>query len=174
MTTSTMFRKILLTVHVTVSVGWLGAAAAYLVVAIAAITSADEAQARASYLTLERLAWLLILPCSLSALTSGLVQSLVTPWGLLRHRWVVFKLALTLAATAVLLGHLPAIERVAAIAVQSAGNLREFGKAPYQLALHAAGGVVVLGAITAVSVFKPWGLTAYGRRSNSRMTGTGL
>jgi hypothetical protein len=40
------------------------------------------------------------------SLLTGLVQSLGTTWGLFQHHWVVFKLAITVFATAVLLLHL--------------------------------------------------------------------
>lgn len=167
---SPMVRKAALTLHVACSVGWLGAAAAYLAVAIRALASADSAAMRASYPTLELLGWSVIVPLCGAALLSGLLQSLGTPWGLFRHYWVVAKLALTLAATGVLLGHLPAVRHAADLAAQPATSLADMGMLPTQLVVHAAGGMVVLLAITALSVFKPWGLTPLGRRARVEMT----
>lgn len=169
---SPMIRKAALTLHVVFSVGWLGAAAAYLAVAIKALTSVDSVTMRASYPTLELLGWSLIVPLCGAALLSGLVQSLGTPWGLFRHYWVVAKLALTLAATGVLLGHMPAVRHAADLAAQPASSLADMGMLPTQLVVHAAGGTLVLLAITALSVFKPWGLTPLGRRARLAMTTT--
>lgn len=166
-------RKLALTAHIIFSVGWLGAAATYLVVAVGALVSGDAARMREVYPFLERVGWSAIVPLCVAALVSGLVQSLGTRWGLFRHYWVVAKLALTLFASAVLLVHLPAVSaaaRNAAISVATApvsphGPGRQAGPAP--IVIHAAGGVAVLTAIAALSVFKPWGLTAHGRRARA-------
>jgi len=160
-----LLRKSLLTLHVALSVGWLGAAAAYLVVAATALASGDAARMRAAYPTLELLGWNVIVPLGLAALISGVLQSVSTPWGLFRYYWVVAKLALTVVATGVLLAHMPAVSHAATLAAQglSAPPTRH-GSVPASLVVHAAGGSVVLLAITTLSVFKPWGLTPWGRR----------
>lgn len=162
---SPSIRKAALTLHVACSVGWLGAAAAYLAVAVRALASGDGATMRASYPTLELVGWSVIVPLCGAALLSGIVQSLGTPWGLFRHYWVVAKLALTFAATGVLLGHLPVVNHAATLAARPTTSTTDFGMLPAQLVLHAAGGVLVLLTITALSVFKPWGLTPLGRRA---------
>ena len=78
-------RKLNLTAHVTVSVGWLGAVAAFLVLGIAGLTSQDADIVRGAYLSMNLIGQLIIVPLSLAALLTGLVQSLVTPWGLAGH-----------------------------------------------------------------------------------------
>lgn len=154
-------RKLLLTAHIAVSVAWLGAAGAYLAVAIAALASGESVRMQAAYPILKLIGWTVILPLCGAALLSGVVQSLGTRWGLVRHYWVLAKLVLTLAATAVLLGHLPAVNHAASLASVSRSS---YGVLPAQLVVHAAGGALVLLVITALSVFKPWGLTPIGRR----------
>jgi hypothetical protein len=157
-------RKITLLLHVVFSVGWLGAAAAYLAVAIKAVVSGESAAMRAAYPTLELIGWLVIVPLCGAALLSGIVQSLGTPWGLFRHYWVVAKLALTLVATGVLLGHMPAVTHAANLAAQGlAAPATRHGTMPASLVVHAAGGMVVLLSVSALSIFKPWGLTPWGR-----------
>lgn len=165
-----LLRKALLTLHVAFSVGWLGAAAAYLAVAATALASGDAARMRTAYPTLELLGWSVIVPLCLAALISGVVQSASTPWGLFRHYWVVAKLALTVVATGVLLAHLPAVSHAATLAAQglSAPPTRH-GSVPASLVVHAAGGLGVLLVITTLSVFKPWGLTPWGRRWQQRL-----
>jgi hypothetical protein len=47
-------RKLLLTAHITFSVGWLGSVAAFLALAIVGLTSRDAQMARAAYLAMEQ------------------------------------------------------------------------------------------------------------------------
>lgn len=98
-----MVRRSALTVHVTVSVGWLGAVAAFLVVAVAGMRSIDGQRAVAAYLAAELITWWLIVPLCLASLISGVLQSIGTSWGLIRHYWVAIKLGLTVVATGLLL-----------------------------------------------------------------------
>jgi hypothetical protein len=89
-------RKFALTAHIAFSVGWLGAVVAYLAVAIAGLVSQDDQVLHSSYSTMELTGWFVIVPLSLAALLTGLVQSLGTEWGLFRYWWIVEKLVLTL------------------------------------------------------------------------------
>jgi len=157
-------RKFALTAHVIFSVGWLGAVLAYLPLALTGLTSGDAQTVRASYLSMESIAWFAILPCCFAALVSGLVQSLGTEWGLFRHYWVVLKFLLTASATIILLLHMPTITRVARMAADMTLPIASVGMVQRQLVIHAAGGLLVLLATTVISIYKPWGLTPYGRR----------
>jgi hypothetical protein len=157
-------RKFVLTAHITFSVGWLGAVIAYLALAIAGLTSHDASMVRAAYLSMELMGWFVIVPFSLAALLTGLVQSLGTPWGLFRHYWILVKFLLTSAGTIVLLLHMPAVRHMAELAAEATFSSADFRALGIQLMVHAAGGLLVLLAATTLSVYKPWGLTAYGRR----------
>lgn len=161
-------RKLMLTTHVTVSVGWLGAVGAYLALAIAAVASGNPALARAAFVSMEVIGWYVIVSCALGAIATGLIQSLGTSWGLFRHYWVLTKFVLTVGATIVLVKHMPTVSRVAEQATSSGADP---GVVKVQLLVHAAGGLVVLLAITALSIFKPWGRTAYGRRKHAESGG---
>lgn len=157
-------RKLALSVHVATSVGWLGSAASFLALAIAGLYSSGEATVRAMYLAMDLCARFVIVPLALAALASGVVQSLGTRWGLLRHYWVVIKLVVTVVAVAVLLLQLEPIGLLAAEAREgtlSVGSLRD---ARTSLVVHAAGGIITLLVPTALSVYKPRGLTRYGDR----------
>ena len=46
---------------------------------------------RAAFLAMESIGWFVIVPLSLAALPTGLVQSLGTEWGLFRHCWMLAK-----------------------------------------------------------------------------------
>ena len=74
---------------------------------------------RAAYLAMHVTTWFVIVPLSLAALLTGIVQSLGTTWGLFRHYWIVTKLLLTFLATIILLVHTQPIDRVAAVAAQT-------------------------------------------------------
>jgi hypothetical protein len=157
-------RKLALTAHVTSSVGWLGAVMAYLALAIAGLRSEDARTVRAAYLSMDLIGWYVIVPCGLAALLTGLVQSLATEWGLFRHHWVVAKLVLTTVGLVVLLVHMRTVSRVAAAAAEATLASEDVAPLRLHVIVHAAGGLVLLLTAAALSVFKPWGKTARGRR----------
>jgi bacterial/archaeal transporter family protein len=90
----TRLQKFTLLAHITFSVGWFGAVVPYLALAIAALTSREEQMVRAACRSMEFIGWFVVVPFSLAALLSGLVQSFGTRWGLFRHWWIVAKLIL--------------------------------------------------------------------------------
>jgi len=158
---SPTLRRIAFTLHVVLSVGWLGAVIAYLALAVAAFGSSTPAKARSAWLSMETIGWYVLVPLALAAFASGLAISLGTKWGLFRHYWVVFKLALTIVATAILILHMPAVSQLANIA--AAANDAEIRSMPSEL-LHPGAGLVVLLVITILRIYKPKGLTPYGWR----------
>jgi hypothetical protein len=161
-------RKLVLTVHVTVSVGWLGAVVAYLVPVIAALRSQDAPSVRAAWMTLEITGQFAIVPLAIAALLSGLLQALGTEWGLFRHYWVLFKLMLTGMATAILVLHMPTVSFFAEVARDPDRAI--LGGLQSEL-LHAGGGLLVLFVTTILAVYKPRGLTPYGwRKLHERRT----
>jgi len=157
-------RKLLLTAHITFSVGWIGAVAAFLALAIAGLTSQDAHMVRAAYPAMELAARFVIVPLAFASLLSGVIQSLGTPWGLFRHYWVLVKLLLTIFATIVLLKKMPLIGYAARQAAETPLPSAALRMAAIPLIVHAAGGILVLLVVTILSVYKPWGLTSYGLR----------
>lgn len=89
-------------------------------------------------------AWFIILPLVFASLLVGIVQSLGTPWGLFRHWWVLLKLLLTVFAIIVLLLQLDAIGYVADAATATTFPGADLWNARLSLAVHAAGGLLVL------------------------------
>ena len=156
--------KFALTAHLTLSVGWLGAVVVYLALAIAGLISDDGQMVRAAYLSMELIGWFVIVPFSFAALLTGLVQSLGTQWGLFRHYWILVKFLLTTGGAVVLLQHMQAVSRMSRVAAETALSGADFRALRIQLIVHAAGGLLVLLAATMLSVYKPWGMTPYGRR----------
>jgi len=165
-------RKLTLTAHVTFSVGWFGAVAGFLVLSIAGLTSKNAEVVRGAYLAMDLIGLFIIVPMSLAALATGLVLSLGTHWGLLRHYWVLVKFFLTILVTMVLLLHqFTAVAGAARRVSETApGTLPEVGHLGTQLVTDAGLGLLVLLMITTLSVFKPWGRTRYGQRESARLT----
>ena len=88
-------RRFALAAHLTLSVGWIGAVAAYMALDLATATSQDAQTLRAAYLGMELIVRNVIVPLALASLLTGLVMALGTKWGLFRHYWVLISLLLT-------------------------------------------------------------------------------
>lgn len=162
MTMTPGVRKVGLVAHVGCSVGWLGAVATSVVLAVAGLASDDRQVVRAAYLTLEVVGWYALIPLSLGSLLTGLVQSLGTSWGLLRHYWVVVKLVMNLVATGVLLLYMQTLTFQANLARAATADLDRL-RSPSPVA-HAGAAVALLLVALVLSIYKPRGLTAYGQR----------
>ncbi|HEV8599637.1 MAG TPA: hypothetical protein VGQ69_09780 [Gemmatimonadales bacterium] len=166
MITTLSLRKFALTAHVTFSVGWLGAVAGFLALALAGLTSQDVQLARAAYLAMDLTAWFVIVPLSLLTLPTGLVMALGTEWGLFRHYWILAKLVITVLATLLLLVHLQPVGHLAAVVAARTLARGELAGLRLQLVADSGAALVALLATTALSVYKPRGLTPFGRRES--------
>src|SRR5260370_8638769 len=110
------FRKVMLTAHVTSSIGWFGAVSAFLALAIVGMTSQDRDLVRAAYLVMGLTTWFVIVPLALVSLLTGVVSSLGTRWGLFRYYWVLMKFVITILSTLWFLLHTPPISPLSAAA----------------------------------------------------------
>ena len=160
--TSPRIRQLALTAHVTSSVGWLGAIVAFLGLALVGLMHGDAETVRGIYLAMEPAAWVVLVPLAIASLVTGIVEGLLTRWGLLRHYWVVFKLVITVVATVVLLVYMETFGAMADVASDERAPLATV-RNPSPI-LHAAAALVLLLAATVLAVLKPRGLTPYGRR----------
>jgi membrane-bound metal-dependent hydrolase YbcI (DUF457 family) len=161
-------RKFTLTVHLTCSVGWIGAVMAYLALVVAATISQDSRTLQAAWIAMKLIGWYIIVPLALASLLTGLVMALGTPWGLFRHYWVVLSLALTIFATVVLLAHMQTVSNVAGRTAETPGAA--IGGLPGEF-VHAGVGMLVLLIIQVLNIYKPRGLTPYGwRKQQERRT----
>jgi hypothetical protein len=157
-------RKFGLTAHVSSSVGWFGAVAGFLALAVSGLTSRDAQVVRAVYLAMNLIGWSVIVPLSLASLLTGLVQSLGTPWGLFRHYWVVIKLLITVFATMLLLVHMQPVGHLARVVATTTLASGELAGLRIQLVADAGAALAALLVAATLSVYKPRGLTRYGRR----------
>lgn len=155
-------RKFALTIHITVSVSWIGAVIAYLTLVVTAMTSNEEQMVRGAYLAMEPLTWFALVPLAFGSLLTGLVMSLGTPWGLFRHYWVLAKLLLTFFATLVLLSYTKTVSFLVDVATDPRADLGRLMDGSGLL--HPGIGLLVLLVIVILSVYKPRGMTRYGWR----------
>jgi hypothetical protein len=159
-------RRLTFTAHVTSSVGWIGAVLAFLALAAIGLTSQDETTVRGAYLVMAPAAWFVLVPLAHASLLSGVALSLGTPWGLIRHYWVAFKLVITLFSTVILLIYMGSFRQMAGIA---ADPVVELGlvRNPSPL-VHAILALLLLLAATVLAIYKPFGMTPYGMRQQFR------
>lgn len=161
MGSSPRVRKLALLVHLVFSVGWIGAALAYLALGVAAASTAEAATVRAAWIGMALIGWSVIVPLALGTLVTGVVVSAASPWGLVRHYWVVISLVLTVFAVVVTVLHMPAVSALAVQAREADGaELVQLGGDLF----HPSVGVLVLLVITVLNVSKPRGVTRFGRR----------
>ena len=151
------FRKFTLATHVMSSVGWIGAVLVFLVIAVIALTSQDERTVRGAYLVMAPAAWFVLVPLAVASLISGVALSLGTPWGLIRHYWVVLKLAITAFSTVILLIYMGTFRQMAQAAADPLVELR-LVRNPSPL-LHASVALVLLLIANGLAIYKPFGTT---------------
>jgi len=162
MTMPPRLRKLVLTAHISTTVGWLGAVVVYLALTLVGLTSQDAQTVRGAYLVMEPAAWYVLVPLAFASMLTGIVQSLGTTWGLFRHYWVLFKLLINVVATIVLLTYMETFSLMAGVAADSSADLGMVRNASPRL--HAALALLVLVVATVLAVYKPRGMTRYGQR----------
>ena len=169
---STSHRKFALTVHVTCSVSWIGSVLTYLTLGLTAVTSQETQTIRAAWIAMAQLGWYTIVPLAIASLLTGLIMSLGTKWGLLRHYWTLISFLLTSFATTILLWHMRDVSVMATIAQQAEGDqLAALGGDLF----HPGLGLIVLLLIQVLNMYKPRGLTRYGwRKQYQQHTSTHL
>lgn len=153
--------KLLLTVHIMTSVGWLGVILAKLALALAA-AAAESAETAHGLLVGVNAINVAFAPASTGAIVSGVLLALGTRWGVVRYYWVVAKIVLTVGVfgTAVQL-----VPRLLELRIDEP-MLLGVPWAPAVLVIFAALHLLMLGAATVLGVYKPWGMTWFARQSN--------
>ena len=157
-------RKFVLTAHVTFTVGWLGAVAGFLTLAIDGLTNQDAQRVTAAYIAMELIARFVIVPLSFAPLLTGPILSLGTPWGLFRHYWILAKLVITILCTIIMQVHMPPIRLLADIATNTTVFNANIHRMQIQMVVASSAALVALIVATTLAVYKPRGMTAYGWR----------
>ena len=164
MTLTPRLRKFVLTAHITFAVGWLGAVAAFLPLAIVGLTSQDVQLVRSVYLSMALIARFVIVPLSFAPLLTGPILSLGTPWGLFRHYWIIAKSLITVLCAVILQIHMQPISVLAAAAAKGASFGADLHSLQVQMVIASVAALVALLVAMALAVYKPRGMTAYGWR----------
>jgi hypothetical protein len=110
---------------------------------------------------IERLDTYLVIPLAFSALTTGVVVSLTTKWGLSRYWWVLCKLMLT---GAVILFSTHGVGRWVQVSIEATVAATTPSPVGAPLAYGAALNLVAFLFMTWLSIAKPWKLTPWATR----------
>jgi uncharacterized membrane protein SirB2 len=171
---SRTFKQLTVLVHILTSVGLFGMTIVSVALAtIASATNSDPAIRRAVLQILETLDQVLLPPTALGALVTGVVLSIGTHWGLFNHFWILTKLVLTVAV--IVTGATVIKNAVSAsigvitrpdFATPGGGVL---GSPLFILLTMYSLHLALLGAATAITVFKPWGMTPHARAAAAAM-----
>lgn len=151
-------RKALVVLHVVTSVALLGELWGLVVLNLTAVLTAEDQVAYVAYRLMQRLIFAGGAPLSLTALATGVVVALASPWGLLRHYWVFAKLVLLVGV--VLSGMLFFTPEDLAAATRDGTRPTSW---QWQQVAVVAAGVVMLVASTALAVVKPRGRLPWAR-----------
>jgi hypothetical protein len=154
-------RKLALSIHLTFSVGWIGAVIAYLGLGVTAVRSTDVQMVRSAWIAMEVTGWFVIVPLAVLSLLTGLVMSLGTKWGLFRYYWVLISFVLTLFSTVILILHMPTVSSMVDVALEAEGAALEALGGDLG---HPAVGLVILLIVQVLNLYKPPGMTRYGWR----------
>lgn len=150
-------RRLLRAAHVAVAGSWLGLVVAMLTLGITAQTQTVE-QANVTHHLMARLGGTVIPPLAVATLATGLALSLLTPWGIARHWWIVVKTGLGLAVI------VSAVTLTDTWIDQALNQTTGIGSAGIRLIAASMAHLAMLAFATVISVDKPWGRTPYGRR----------
>lgn len=165
-------RKLLLAVHLLFSGILLGCTVAFVAMDITALTANDGTALGACYRIMHLLARTSLRASTIGSVASGVLLSVLTPWGLLRFRWIVGKELLSLLVMALGLYGIYAwsLDGLHAVTDEGIGALNDSGyqadslKLGFGIALQ----TVSLVLLFLLSVFKPGG--RFGKGGSSRTT----
>jgi hypothetical protein len=154
-------RKLFLTLHVCASVGWIGAVAAFLILSIAGIQSTVDLVVRSSFISMDLVARFLIVPLSFASLVTGLIVSIGTQWGLIKHYWIIFKFIITVLCVAILQLHMGPIKTLAQHATTGTIHMDSLEQMKIELLVKTAAAILALLITLILSVYKPKGITRF-------------
>lgn len=151
-------RQWLLFAHVVVSVGWMGAGGANVVLAVTAALTSSAEKRRVCYQLIDTVDLALVIPLAFASLASGILISLATRWGLVNYWWVLVKLVLTIAVIVFSTFAVGVwVEESIAITTDS----QRTSPVASALVVGAAANIVSFLFMTWASIRKPWSKTPW-------------
>ncbi|WP_019637740.1 hypothetical protein [Paenibacillus fonticola] len=170
MTLSPSLRKLVLAIHVITTMGWLGSAAAYIPLAAYLLNNQDADTIRSAIQMMSLVVRFIVVPAAFVSLLTGVALSLGTRWGLFRHYWISFKLLFTVIAVFMLIAYLVELNHAASIAAKSILTSTDLSILKDSIHIvHPSGGLLIVLVATVLSVYKPKGMTRYGRRKQQEI-----
>ncbi|MFA1547691.1 hypothetical protein [Actinomadura chokoriensis] len=154
-------RRVWLTLHVGVSVGWLGLSLAMTTLAVAGASADSHAVRHGAYELMHVFDLTIVIPSVVMAIITGLVVSLGTPWGLVKHWWVLLKLVISLVIPVIAIIQSTWIEELRLRTADPAGDPGGTGLTLILCMLLYAS---LLWTAVILSVFKPAGKTRWAKR----------
>ncbi|WP_083649963.1 PDR/VanB family oxidoreductase [Amycolatopsis sp. CB00013] len=153
-------RKIWLILHIGFSVGWLGLSLGMLTLALVGLLADTHAVRHGAYEIFHVFDLVIVIPSVVLTIVTGLVLSLGTPWGLVKHRWVLTKFLISLSIPAAAAVESRWVSELVARTEDPAATAGSLGVA---LVVTVGCFAISLWTATILSVSKPWGRTRWGR-----------
>ena len=143
------WRKLVLTAHVITAVGWLGVDLVLLTFGVSGLAGADP---ELVYPAQSYIGRMLFTPLSALVWLIGVVNALFTPWGLVKHWWVVVKLLVTTLMLGLVVFLLyPSLAEAGSLAAELPRRDR------INMVVAPSVSTSLLIFATVLSTYKPWG-----------------
>jgi len=159
-------RRVWLTLHIGVSAGWLGVALTMTALAITGVVTDSHSVRHGAYELLHIVDLAAAIPSMALSIITGLVVSLGTKWGLVKHWWVLVKFGISLTIP-VIAGTLES-SLADELAIRTADPAGQPGGVGIALTVCLASFTAALWIATILSVVKPWDRTRWGRAAEAR------
>lgn len=154
-------KQLIIIIHVLSVICWLGGAMVMLLLGTYMLNSENGEQLYYTVENLHLIDVVMIRYTALVTLITGILLSVWTNWGLLKHYWIVIKLILTLLlicfGIAYMSGWLSQLVSIAQQGRALALSDAAFLNTAYSLIGGAIANIVALIFMTAISYFKPFG-----------------
>lgn len=157
-------RKLWVMLHVGLSVSWLGIAVSIVVLSTVSYTTENAGLRHGAYELMHVFDLFIVIPTMMLSIITGLVISLGSKWGLVKHWWVLLKLVIALGIPAVAIVESQWVQELAERTLDPAA---EPGGTGLALMICMIVFSAALWTATYLSVFKPGGKTSWGKRTSN-------
>lgn len=134
---------------------------AFLILSITAVSTNDEGILKACYISMNVLAKTSVRASAIGALVTGILLSVLTPWGLFKHYWIIAKEGLTILA--IIVGPIGMVSwTLKAVTLTTSDGLNALQDPAFivnsgQMWVGITLQIISIVAMFAISIFKPWG-----------------
>jgi uncharacterized membrane protein len=164
----------MLFIHIVTGVSWMGTDIALAILVFGALCLDDAERIAANYLAVSYIGVIAVPVLAIAMTVSGIILSIGSGLGLLKHWWVLVKLVISLvlrvlvyAALLPELRTLPDMVEMGASADEARGQL---GPTTTELLFPPIVSFTMMAVASLLSIFKPWGKTPWTASSRRRTT----